>query len=364
MDKRKKSDELIIANKELAFQNREKEKRADELIIANKELAFQNEEKEKRAAELIIANKELAFQNEEKGKRADELIIANKELAFQNGEKEKRSIELIIANKELAFQNREKEKRSIELITANKELEQLLQLNGDKDLFLSILAHDLRSPFHALLVLSELLKENIRLYDIDEIENLVNNINESTQNMYTLLEDLLKWTRAQSGKIPYEPQKLNFADICQEVIDNLKLNANIKNISINHNAENEINIFADIDMFKTVVRNLVSNAIKFTNNGGQIEIYAKKNHSNVTITISDNGIGIEPESLTKLFDISQVQTTTGTAEEKGTGFGLILCKEFVEKHGGKIWAESVYGKGSKFKFNLPIFNGQPNEIIN
>src|ERR1035437_6381564 len=122
MDKRKKSDELIIANKELAFQNMEKEKRAAELIIANRKLAFQNEEKEKRANELVIANKELAFQNREKEKRADELIIANKELAFQNKEKEKRAGELIIANKELAFQNEEKEKRAAELIIANKEL--------------------------------------------------------------------------------------------------------------------------------------------------------------------------------------------------------------------------------------------------
>jgi signal transduction histidine kinase len=122
MDKRTKSDELIIANKELAFQNREKEKRADELMMANKELAFQNKEKEKRADELSIANKELAFQNKEKEKRAEELIIANKELAFQNKEKEKRAAELIIANRKLAIQNREREKRADELILANKEL--------------------------------------------------------------------------------------------------------------------------------------------------------------------------------------------------------------------------------------------------
>ena len=311
--------------------------------------------KKEKVDELIIANKE---------KRADELIIANKELAFQNEEKEKRADELIIANKELVFQNEEKEKRAAELIIANKELEQLLQLNGDKDLFISILAHDLRSPFNALLVLSQLLKENIRIYDIDEIEDIVNHISESTQNMFTLLEDLLKWARAQSGKIPFEPQKLNFESICQEVIENLKLNANIKNITINHFTANDINVFADIDMFKTVIRNLVSNAIKFTNKGGQIEINAKKNHSNVTITISDNGIGIEPDNLIRLFDISRIQTTTGTAEEKGTGFGLILCKEFVEKHGGKIWVESVYGKGSEFKFTLPTFTGQSNALKN
>ena len=174
------------------------------------------------------------------------------------------------------FKNAEKEKPAAELIIANKELEQLLQLNGDKDLFISILAHDLRSPFNALIVLSQLLKENIHTYNIDEIEDIVNHISESTQNMFTLLEDLLKWARAQSGKIPFEPQKLNFENICQEVIENLKLNANIKNITINHFTPNDVNIFADIDMFKTVIRNLVSNAIKFTNKGGLIEINAKK----------------------------------------------------------------------------------------
>jgi Signal transduction histidine kinase len=364
MDKRKKSDEVIMANKELAFQNKEKEKREAELTIANKELDFQNKEKEKRAAELIIANKELAFQNREKEKRADELIIANKELAFQNEEKEKRADELIIANNELAFQNEEKEKRAAELIIANKELKQLLQLNADKDLFISILAHDLRSPFQALLGLSGLLIENLRQYDIVEIENLVNQINKSAQNTYKLLEDLLKWARTQSGKIPFEPQKLSFTDICKEILEILNPNADAKNITINYFASDEINIFADIDMIKTVLRNLVSNAIKFTNNGGQIDINAEKNHTNVTITISDNGIGIEPNNLIKLFDISQIQTTTGTAEEKGTGLGLVLCKQFVEKHGGKIWAESEHGKGSEFKFTMPIFTHQANDMNN
>ncbi|MGA2408649.1 MAG: HAMP domain-containing sensor histidine kinase [Bacteroidales bacterium] len=349
--------ELVTANKEVATQNDEKGKHVAELIVANKEnalalvtanklIATQNEEIKKRAAELIIAYKELDSQNKEKEKRAAELIIANKELAFQ--------AELIIANKELAFQNEEKQKRAEELIIANNELKQLLQLNADKDRFISILGHDLRSPFNVLLGLSELLIENIRQYDIDEIESLVNHIKNSAQNTYILLEDLLMWVRAESGKIPFEPQKLNFTNICQDVIKNLELNANIKNITINHFAADEISIFADIDMLKMVLRNLISNAIKFTNNGGQIDISAEQTDSTITISVSDNGIGIESESLTKMFDISQFHTTTGTAEEKGTGLGLLLCKEFVEKHGGKIWVESEFGKSSEFKFTLPI----------
>ena len=166
--------------------------------------------KRNRADELIIANKELAFQNGEKEKRADELIIANKELAFQNEEKEKRADELVMANKELAFQNEEKEKRAEELITANKELKQLLQLNADKNRFISILAHDLRSPFNSLLGLSEILIEDIRKLNTDEIEDIANNINQSAKSSFKLLENILSWARAQQGKIPFDAQIYEF----------------------------------------------------------------------------------------------------------------------------------------------------------
>ena len=232
---------------------------------------------------------------------------------------------------------------------------QLLQLNADKDRFISILGHDLRSPFTALLGLSELLTENIRKYDIDEIEDIVNHIENSAQNTYILLEDLLMWARTQSGKIPFEPQKMNLKDICKDILKILKPNADAKNITINLFGTDGINIFADTGMFKTLLRNLVSNAIKFTNKNGAINISAFQIDSKISISVSDNGIGIKPDDITKLFDISQILTTTGTAEEKGTGLGLVLCKEFVEKHGGKIWVESEYGKGSEFKFTMPIY---------
>jgi signal transduction histidine kinase len=183
---------------------------------------------------------------------------------------------------------------------------------------------------------------------------MVNSISTSAQSTYTLLEDLLKWARAQSGNIPFEPRKVSFTEICKNIIELLGPNAASKNISINYLKSDDLVIFADIDMLKAVLRNLVSNAIKFTKSGGRIDISAKKNHSDITITISDSGIGIEPENLSKLFDISQIHTTPGTSQEKGTGLGLLLCKEFVEKHGGKIWAVSTYGKGSDFKFTVPL----------
>ncbi len=255
------------------------------------------------------------------------------------------------------------ERKQTELALKESETK-LHQLNLDKDRFISILSHDLRNPFNNLLGLSELLKENIHQYDISESENIVNLINETSQNAYNLLEDILTWARTQQGKIPFNPQILDFKDICLDILKTLNQNANAKNITIDYSVQDGINIFADIDMLKTVLRNLVSNAIKFTNNGGAIKIIAEKNIGNVTISVSDNGIGITPDNLTKLFDISQVLTTKGTAEETGTGLGLLLCKGFVEKHGGKIWAESEVGKGSDFKFTLPISTEQVSGINN
>jgi signal transduction histidine kinase len=152
---------------------------------------------------------------------------------------------------------------------------------------------------------------------------------------------------------------LSFADICKDTTEILKLNADIKHVTIDYSTTDHINVFADEDMLKTVLRNLVSNAIKFTNNGGAINVNATQTDSNVIISVSDNGIGIPPENLAKLFSISEVLTTNGTAKETGTGLGLLLCKEFVDKHQGKIWVESQIGKGSDFKFTLPIPIAQP-----
>jgi PAS domain S-box-containing protein len=231
--------------------------------------------------------------------------------------------------------------------------EKLLQLNVDKDRFISILSHDLKGPFHNLLGLSEVLLEDLHKLDIDEIEVIANNINKSAKNTYNLLEDILMWAKTQQGRIPFKPQILNFRNICSEILEILNPVANTKNITINYFAGDTINIFADIDMLKTVIRNLVSNAIKYTNKRGEININAEENPKNVMITVADNGVGIAPDDLIKLFDLSQVVSTRGTAKETGTGLGLLLCKEFVEKHGGKIWVESEVGKGSCIRFTLP-----------
>jgi signal transduction histidine kinase len=243
---------------------------------------------------------------------------------------------------------------NIERHRAEESEKNMKQLNVDKDRFMAILAHDLKSPFNALLGFSEELKDNVRTLSIDQIESYVTNINSSAQNSFNLLEDLLIWARLQQGQMPYRPQKLNFIEIYRNVSAVLKSNADAKNISVNCFTSDDISVYADPDMLKTILRNLLSNAIKFTNKGGTINISATLTFSNTTIVISDNGIGILPDDLTKLFDISKIYTTRGTEKEKGTGLGLVLCKELVVRHGGKIWVESQPGIGSDVKFILPI----------
>jgi len=196
------------------------------------------------------------------------------------------------------------------------------------------------------------LINDIHNLNSEEIKEIAGNINNSAKITNELLEDILMWARTQQGKIPFEPKNLSFTEVCRDVLKTLNSNAEVKNINIDYSSGNDLNVFADCDMLKTVLRNLVSNAIKFTKNGGTISINSEQKSEYVTISVSDTGIGIPPENLAKLFNISEVLTTKGTSGETGTGSGLLLCKEFVEKHGGKIWVESEVGKGSEFKFTL------------
>jgi len=243
-------------------------------------------------------------------------------------------------------------KKSRLIIQAQNQ--ELIKLNADKDRFLTILAHDLKNPFNSLMGLSELLSKNMRKYDMANTENLINIIHRTAKRTYHLLEDLLLWATSQSGKLPFNPQKVSMASICDGIMQDLQLQADNKTISLDNLVPLESMVFADIDMLKTVLRNLVSNAIKFTNKGGKIAIYAKRKENYWVTTVIDDGIGMSNEVLGKLLDISKTYTTKGTEEESGTGLGLLLCKEFIEKQGGKIWIDSEVGKGSEFKFLLPV----------
>jgi PAS domain S-box-containing protein len=230
---------------------------------------------------------------------------------------------------------------------------ELGKLNTDKDQFISILAHDLKNPFFSMLGFLTLLSESVDEFSIEEIKAQIDIVKNTAENTYSLLDDILIWSQAQSGKLPFEPHKLILNTVCSEVIAGMKLIADNKKIAIHYLNDEDINIGADADMLKTILRNLISNALKFTNNGGIIEISAEQTDSAVTISVKDNGNGIDPSLVSKLFDLTETKTTRGTKGETGTGLGLVLCKEFVEKHNGNLWVESELGKGSNFRFTIP-----------
>ncbi|HAN79654.1 MAG TPA: histidine kinase, partial [Bacteroidales bacterium] len=193
---------------------------------------------------------------------------------------------------------------------------------------------------------------NVEKFDQTKTLRYAEIIHNMSTGTYNLLEELLIWAKLQLGKLPFEPHSVSLEEICREIVDTLKNNAELKQIKIDCNIE-DAGILIDKNMFKTILRNLISNAIKFTYPEGKIVLATKLSPEHVTITVSDTGIGIAEPDHEKLWTIAENFTTEGTANEKGSGFGLILCKEFVEKHGGKIWVESELGKGSHFKFTIP-----------
>lgn len=246
-----------------------------------------------------------------------------------------------------------------ELTVANDLLREkensLTELNKSKDKFFSILAHDLRSPFTSLLGLTEFLENEIDSLDDEEVKKIVLNISVSSKKVYKLLENLLQWSRIQTGRIDFQPEKFSINHLINDVTELYKINAAKKEITINNLLHSEIEVFADKAMLETVLRNLVSNAIKFTSPGGIVNIIAHEQTSGIIqVTVADNGIGISRKLQNTVFDIDSNPSTPGTENEKGTGLGLVLCKEFVHKNKGKIWVESIPKKGSSFHFTIPV----------
>jgi len=243
-------------------------------------------------------------------------------------------------------------KRKLAEEALKKSEAKLRDLNNQKDKFFSIIAHDLRNPFSAIIGLSELLTDQIKEKDYKGIEMYANLIGKSTKQAMNLLMNLLDWSRAQTGGIEFNPEKLELVDLIEENKIQFNAIARQKAISVKKYLPNDITVYADRHMISTVIRNLISNAIKFTGEEGEIKITADNCGEEIIVSISDNGVGIDPERIEKIFRIDDSESTPGTNNEKGTGLGLILCKEFVEKHGGKIWVESEQGKGSSFYFTL------------
>jgi len=255
-----------------------------------------------------------------------------------------------VAEEKLANQNQEILKQKEELERQKKEL---IDLNATKDKFFSIIAHDLRSPITTLISLSELLKTDLDLLTPTQQSEILNSLSDLSKNYLKLLDNLLQWARMQTGRLKPEPEKFTIDTIIREVIQFYQIYAHEKQINLEFKPSPEKEVFADKNMIKTVLRNLVSNAIKYTAPDGVVSIATDDSDKNVAIVVKDDGVGMTQETIEKLFHLDQGYTTRGTANEKGTGLGLILCKEFIEKNGGVLHVESERGLGSIFHFTLP-----------
>jgi PAS domain S-box-containing protein len=247
-------------------------------------------------------------------------------------------------------------------VTERKETEDALrksenrlsQLNATKDKFFSIIAHDLKSPFHSIIGFSEILKNDARNIDINAIESYASIIHDSATQTLRLLENLLDWARMQQETFAFTPKILVLNELVKDVFIHVEDHVRRKNIGLHNHIQKIIILKADENMLKAIFRNLISNAVKFTKSGGSVNIAAQTLENEIEISVADDGIGISNENMNKLFSIDSNFTMRGTEQEKGTGLGLLLCKEFVEKHCGKIWVESKEEKGSTFYFTIPI----------
>ena len=247
--------------------------------------------------------------------------------------------------------NKQLEKANLKLQNSEKHLK---ELNSTKDKFFSIIGHDLRNPLNALLGFSELISGNSRDYTSEEIQRYSKIINEAAKNIHLLIENLLEWSQSQSGNIDYNPERTDLMPMVTEIFKVFEIHADKKGVNMVSEIPEDVSVYADRNLLSTILRNLINNAVKFTPNGGQVRIFCEQSKSEITIFVEDTGIGMSETQMDNLFRLDSNITMPGTSEEKGTGLGLILCKEFVDMHKGKIWASSKPKEGSTFSFTLPI----------
>ncbi|MBN1300247.1 MAG: HAMP domain-containing histidine kinase [Melioribacteraceae bacterium] len=236
---------------------------------------------------------------------------------------------------------------------AYHDLDQKINEIRTKNQFFAILAHDLRNPFAAIIGTTSMIKEDSDSFSKDEILALIDDVYNSGENTYFLLENLLAWSKTQMDDIKLDKKILKLKDLTNGILKHSKLSAQLKGITFINDVSNDDTVYADEEMILTVLRNLVTNAVKFTNEGGTVKIYSDHNGDHSRIVVEDNGIGINKDTLGRLFNIDSKFSSNGTAGERGTGLGLILCKEFLSKNNGDISVESTSGKGSRFIVTLP-----------
>jgi len=247
-------------------------------------------------------------------------------------------------------QNTILEQQNDEIQTQRDKLE---IVNATKDKFFSIIAHDLLNPFNTILGFSELLLSAIEKKEIEKCHKYSYSIHDTSHVVFNLLENLLTWSRSQTGKISFTPESVDVKDIIESNLSLLKDAAQSKEIFLASTLTEKLIAYADRNMVLTIIRNLITNAIKFSRKGDRIIVEVENAENWITIHISDTGIGIDDKAISKLFKISETIKTEGTANERGTGLGLMLCKEFVDWHKGRIWVESQVGVGSRFSFTIP-----------
>lgn len=231
----------------------------------------------------------------------------------------------------------------------------LIEMSATNSKFVSIIAHDLRGPFTAILGVLQLLRDSLKDFNAKEIDKFVGIASDSANRTLTLLNNLLTWTFLQNKGKSFDPTKVNLYELVAYELGNIQAQAAQKQITVSHSILPSLNVTADLEMVKTIARNLINNAVKYTNTGGTVTISAEERSPFVEISVKDNGIGMSVKTRHNLFKIDHLQSITGTSNERGTGLGLMLCKEFVEMHGGNIRVESALGKGSEFIFTLPHY---------
>jgi len=230
----------------------------------------------------------------------------------------------------------------------NAELE---RMNATKDKFFSIIAHDLKNPFNSIIGLSSILKDNVHEFSAEKVSECADHIHGSAENTHRLLDNLLSWARVQRGTMAFEPQRVDLLEMCQDVIVFTRDMAVSKQITVMCDLPEKTGVSADQNMLETILRNLLTNAIKFTRPGGKVTVSCRLTGDKVEVSVTDTGVGMDPVAMEKLFQL-RTASTPGTNNERGTGLGLMLCKEFMEMHGENIWVESTPGAGSVFRFTL------------
>ena len=248
------------------------------------------------------------------------------------------------------------ERKNAEILL-EKQAKELQELNATKDKFMSIIAHDLRSPFNAIIGFSDLMVKNFHELDEETFLKGLKIIESASSHAYKLLENLLIWARNQTEKSQFTPEMLNLSQLVNEALKTVESTAVHKNITLSTSLNKSLQVFADRNMLDSIIRNLVTNAVKFSFKDRKIRISAVRSENEVCISVTDKGIGISPERLTAIFEIDKHTNTSGTENELGSGLGLILCKDFVTRHNGKIWIESTLNKGTKVSFTLPLNSG-------